>query len=688
MKQRILLTIVLLMVMCSFSRAKEAYAVYDSGDQTLTFRYDDEWDNQPASVYKYDLNTGSENPGWIKDGKKFKRVVFTSSFASYRPTSTCCWFSGQTELTEISGMSYLKTDNVTIMRAMFYKCSGLTNLTLSGWNTGKVTDMHNMFNGCSGLTSLTLSGWDTGKVKNMMYMFYGCSGLTSLNVSGWNTGEVTDMSNMFMGCEKLTSLDVSGWNTSNVTSMFGLFRNCSSLPILDVSRWNTSNVTNMKYLFDGCTSLKSLDVGSWNTGKVKYMHSMFYNCIKLTSLNLSLWDTSNLEDMYGIFQKCHSLKSISLRNWDTSNVTTMDKTFEECLALETLDLGGWVTSNVTCNSMFSNCTNLTTIYVGAGWDMSAVTKGNKMFLECVNLLGGSGTVYDANHTDRSYAHIDGGPSNPGYFSVKKYNIWVGGIQVNDINKNDVLGDGGSVKYTVTLLHRLTLENANITNTGDTQSEITGYGRGIYSNIPDLTVRVKGNNTIDSKGEGIYFTGNLSILGSSDNQGKLSVKGSYGIRPAKNSTAITLNISRVELTAEGTSGAGIGASTSFSSSSSYNCTMKVGIANTVVKAKGKSVSLGNLNDLVFEDGLDILQPTGAVFSDNKVKDASGNVISKQWVVIGKESSIATGLEAAPQIDNGQLTIDNSMPLYNLQGQRVTHPVKGGIYIQNGHKRIIK
>ena len=270
-----------------------------------------------------------------------------------------------------------------------------------------------------------------------------------------------------------------------------------------------------------------------------------------------------------------------------------------------------------------------------------------------------------------------------------FDVWVGGKQVNDINKSDVLGDGGSVSFIKNIFGKyvLILENANITNTGNPDYEFTGYGRGIYSNMSGLTIRVKGNNTIDSKGEGIYFTDNLSISGNSDNQGKLSVKGSYGIRPAKSSTAITLDISRVELTAEGTSGAGIGASNSFLGSN-YNCTMTVGDANTVVKAKGTSVSLGNLNSLVFEDGLKILQPTGAYFDGEDVRDASGNIISNQWVVIGKESSITTGLEAVPQIDNGQLTNDNSMPLYNLQGQRVTHPVKGGIYIQNGKKRIIK
>ena len=261
-----------------------------------------------------------------------------------------------------------------------------------------------------------------------------------------------------------------------------------------------------------------------------------------------------------------------------------------------------------------------------------------------------------------------------------YDVWVGGKQVNDFNQKDVLGDGGSVKYSKTLgFHSLTLENANITNTGNPDYEFTGYGRGIYTTMPNLTIRVKGDNTIESKGEGIYFSGNLSILGITDNQGTLSVKGSFGIRPYRNSEEKTLTIGGVDLTAEGTSGAGIGASASFSSGN-YNCTMKVGSAKTVVKAKGTSVSLGNLKSLVFEDGLQIVQPSGAYFDGEDVRNTSG-IISNQWVVIKYNPSIATGLEA---IDNGELTIDSSLPLYNLHGQRINHPVKGQIYIQNGRK----
>ena len=468
------------------------------------------------------------------------------------------------------------------------------------------------------------------------FWFYEQSNLKTIsNIVNLHTDEVTEMRDMFHGCRSLTSLVLSSFNTEKVTDMYAMFKDCSKLTSLDLSSFNTDKVTNMKY--------------------------MFYGCSKLTSLDLSSFNTANITDMHAMFARCESLMGLDLSSFNTEKVTSM-------------------------NYMFQNCNKLTKVYVEEKWSTSAVVSSIDMFRNCSSIKGELGTTFDENHVDASYARIDGGPSNPGYFSFKGYDVWVGGKRVNKNNKSDVLGDGGSVKYSESIFGKyLTLENANITNTGDTQYDYTGNGWGIYSNIPDLTIRVKGNNTIDSKGEGIYFTGNLSILGSSDNQGKLSVKGSYGICSARSSTATTMTIGGVELTSEGTNGAGIGGATSFSSN--YNCTMKVGIANTVVKAKGTSVSLGNLYDLVFEDGLKIMQPTGAYFDGEDVRDASGNRISKQWVVIGKESSITTG-EALPLNDNGEMINDKAGSWYTLDGRKLNgQPTKKGVYIHNG-KTVIR
>ena len=185
-----------------------------------------------------------------------------------------------------------------------------------------------------------------------------------------NTSNVTNMNNMFSGCSSLTSLDLSGFNTGNVTSMQGMFDYCESLTSLDLSGFNTGNVIDMQVMFNNCKSLESLDLNSFNTERVR--------------------------DMYGMFAYCESLTSLDLSRFDTRNVTRMERMF-----------------------FYSN--HLETIYVGYGWSTDSVmgpSSSYRMFLGCTNLVGGQGTVYDANHVDVTYAHIDGGPSYPGYLSGK------------------------------------------------------------------------------------------------------------------------------------------------------------------------------------------------------------------------------------------------------------------------------
>ena len=46
-------------------------------------------------------------------------------------------------------------------------------------------------------------------MTNMSYMFYKCSSLTSLNLSNFNTNNVNNMSYMFFNCSSLNSLNLS-----------------------------------------------------------------------------------------------------------------------------------------------------------------------------------------------------------------------------------------------------------------------------------------------------------------------------------------------------------------------------------------------------------------------------------------------------------------------------------------------
>ena len=54
----------------------------------------------------------------------------------------------------------------------------------------------------------------------MNWMFYKCSSLQSLDLSGFDTSQVTDMAYMFSGCPKLTALTLSAafFNSASLTT--------------------------------------------------------------------------------------------------------------------------------------------------------------------------------------------------------------------------------------------------------------------------------------------------------------------------------------------------------------------------------------------------------------------------------------------------------------------------------------
>ncbi len=315
----------------------EPYVVLTDSNTVMTFYYD----GQKATRGGIDINNTFIGSSSTSPYGTATIAVFDASFDAYRPYRTAFWFQNCASLTTITGIEYLHTEDVTSTEGMFYGCSSLSSLDLSGFNTANVTNMSWMFYGCSGLTSLDLSHFDTQNVTNMGFMFCGCSSLTSLDVSGFKTDNVTKMGSMFFDCSGLTSLDVSSFNTEKVTEMWQMFSDCSGLTSLDVCNFNTEKVTVMFGMFRGCSGLTSLD----------------------------------------------------LSNFNTTNVTDM-------------------------SYVFYGCSALTTIYVGEGWSTEKVTDSFSMFTNCTTLVGGMGTVYDANHTDTAYAHIDGGTSNPGYLTLK------------------------------------------------------------------------------------------------------------------------------------------------------------------------------------------------------------------------------------------------------------------------------
>ena len=361
------------------------------------------------------------------------------------------------------------THNVKDMSWMFNQLKAVSNLDLTHFNTENVTNMYCMFSECNSMSVIDLSSFNTLKVENMTSMFHTNPLLKTIFVGdGWTTENVVDSEGMFVDCPNIVGGKGTAFDADHIDKAYAHIdggasnpgyltdKNASAEPEhyavlvdndivinpegaalpgktltffydtkkaersgmsvgpfdlpqnrewesllqnittvqFDESMANDTTVTSTAYWFYGCQNLEYV-YGTENlkTQNVTDMKYMFYDCNVLQEVNLSGFNTANVTDMTGMFYKCHSLQTIDLTNFNTSKVTNMS----------------W---------MFYNCSAVTKIYAGSYWTTTAVRESEDMFVNCTHVVGSAGTTYDANHVDAAYAHIDGGPSNPGYLSDK------------------------------------------------------------------------------------------------------------------------------------------------------------------------------------------------------------------------------------------------------------------------------
>ena len=343
----------------------------------------------------------------------YKQEGKNSSSLSWRNITTDGWGVQLTDRTSTDAVTsslctYINNKPISSMSNMFVY-SQATSINLSNFNTSKVSNMSAMFYK-SQATTLDLSSFDTSNVTLMDFMF-AYSQATTLDASKLNTSIVKNMSYMFIDSQA-TTLDLSNFDTSNVTNMYSMFEG-SQATTLDVSNFDTSKVTDMGWMFKGNKST-TVDVSKFDTSNVTNMSNMFSNS-QATTLDVSNFNTSKVTNMSYMFWNSKSTM-LDVSNFNTSNVTNMSYMFSGSKAT-TLDLNNFDTSKVTNMSyMFSSSTNLKTIYVSNKFNTDKVTSSTYMFYGCTKLIGGAGTKYNSSYVDKTYAHIDGGTSNPGYFT--------------------------------------------------------------------------------------------------------------------------------------------------------------------------------------------------------------------------------------------------------------------------------
>ena len=351
---------------------------------------------QYTYAYKQQGASASSGLGWSNITNNGWGVQLTDKASTDAVTSKLC--------------TYINDKPVTSMSYMFWDSQAL-RIDLSNFNTSNVYNMGGMFSS-SQATTLDLSHFDTSKVTNMGGMFQH-SQATTLDLSHFDTSNVTNMQCMLCDSQAST-IDVSHFDTSNVTNMNSMFWNSKAITI-GVSHFDTSKVTNMNVMF-GNSQATTIDVSHFDTSNVTNMQGMFQHS-QATIIDVSNFDTSNVTNMQCMF--CDSkAATLDLSNFDTSNVTNMQGMFWKSQAT-TLDVSHFDTSNVTnMEVMFAYMTNLKTIYASSKFVTTSVTSSTSMFEKSTNLVGGAGTKYNKSYLDKTYARIDGGTSNPGYFTEK------------------------------------------------------------------------------------------------------------------------------------------------------------------------------------------------------------------------------------------------------------------------------
>ena len=559
---------------------------------------------------------------------------------------------------DVSGFN---TSNVKDMSFMFYECYQLTSLDVTGFNTSNVTDMSRMFESCERLTSLDVRSFNTSNVTNMYSMFCWCKNLKSLDLRNFDTSNVTSMRLMFSDCQLLTTIYCNdSWNSSCPSD--NMFSSCTNLKgAISYNKSKTTatyaNPETGYFTYKGYdlwvngtqvthTNCNDLSVISGVSGTVKYDK----NTNTLTLDNATITATGN-STSYAISSDMPNLKIAVTGNNTLSYTYGGGIRSNGSLVLSGTDGSSLSVSGTTAlvmtsekeNNLIVNDLNLTldgTSYYGVRSSHNSTVmeiQGNsevktKGVWECYNGLKDIIIPEGYEVIEPTGAYISGGKvlATDGSsvkeewvtIGLKRYDLWVGGVQVNVTNCSNITGSNikqGTATYDDET-KTLTLTDCSI------GMDYTTGTIGIKSSMDSLAIHLVGNNGISMVDTGIESTGDVTIAG----PGKLNMMFcNTGIYMTDNTYVAELAICDDAKLSMVLVGKGIvGAYVEKPGHVFYKKDLRISGGNSDVDIIASQSAVSDMNVLTLNDGIALSAPVGAKYSYGAVRDKDGNLVQNK------------------------------------------------------------
>lgn len=179
-----------------FKTVTEVYTGFETGMYTLV--------ETPTDRY------GSSTAPWAAHQSQIETVTVVDT--GIAPESVSVWFANMTNLKTVD-VAKIDTSECRQMFDAFFRARKLKSLDLSSWDVSKTWNFSCMFQGCHSLENINMKGWSVHASDCGMFgMFFACTSLQSLDLSGFDSTSILSANKMFGYCQSLSKVTLgSNW---------------------------------------------------------------------------------------------------------------------------------------------------------------------------------------------------------------------------------------------------------------------------------------------------------------------------------------------------------------------------------------------------------------------------------------------------------------------------------------------